>query len=137
MAGESSGLWNNLPSIIIVEILSFLKLKDRLNASSVCKAWRTNLFHPKLWRKVVFQLNSCDNTKSVNQHGARFLTKHCGRFVRDVVIQVNSSNPRDVQLCKEVLKVLTHNNNLRALSIKPLSSRLEWTDYNDTLSLDQ
>ncbi|KAG8189120.1 hypothetical protein JTE90_028659 [Oedothorax gibbosus] len=137
MAGESSGLWNNLPSIIIVEILSFLKLKDRLNASSVCKAWRTNLFHPKLWRKVVFQLNSCDNTKSVNQHGARFLAKHCGRFVRDVVIQVNSSNPRDVQLCKEVLNVLTHNNNLRALSIKPLSSRLEWTDYNDTLSLDQ
>ncbi|CAL1285883.1 unnamed protein product [Larinioides sclopetarius] len=137
MAGESSGLWNNLPSIIIVEIFSFLSLRDRLNASSVCKAWRNNLFHPKLWRKVVFQLNSCDN-KTVNQsNGARFLAKHCGRFVREVIIEVNSSNPRDVQLCKEVLKVLTYNNNLRALSIKPLSSRLEWTDYNDTLSLDQ
>ncbi|GFR33117.1 f-box only protein 33 [Trichonephila clavata] len=137
MAGERSGLWNNLPSIIIVEIFSFLNLKDRLNASSVCKAWRNNLFHPKLWRKVVFQLNSCDN-KTVNQsNGARFLAKHCGKFVREVVIEVNSSNPRDVQLCKEVLKVLTYNNNLRALSIKPLSSRLEWTDYNDTLSLDQ
>ncbi|KFM74832.1 F-box only protein 33, partial [Stegodyphus mimosarum] len=138
MAGESSGLWNNLPSIIIVEIFSFLTVKDRLNASSVCKAWRNNLFHPKLWRKVVFQLNSCDN-KTVNQNndGARFLAKHCGRFAREVVIEVNSSNPKDVQLCKDILKVLTFNNNLRALSIKPRSSRLEWSDYNDTLSLDQ
>ncbi|GIY56232.1 f-box only protein 33 [Caerostris extrusa] len=137
MAGESSGLWNNLPSIIIVEIFSFLKLRDRLNASSVCLAWRKNLFHPKLWRKVVFHLNSCDNTTVNPNNGARFLAKHCGRFVREVIVEVNSSNPTDVQQCKDILKVLTYNNNLRALSIKPLSSRLEWTDYNDTLSLDQ
>lgn len=138
MAGESSGLWNNLPSIIIVEIFSFLSLKDRLRASSVCKAWRNNLFHPKLWRKVVFQLNSCDNkTVNHNNDGARFLAKHCGRFVREVVIEVNSSNPKDVQLCKDILKVLTFNNNLRALSIRPRSSRLEWTDDPDYISLDQ
>ncbi|XP_042911886.1 F-box only protein 33 [Parasteatoda tepidariorum] len=140
MADESSGLWNNLPSIIIVEIFSLLSVKDRLNASSTCKAWRGNLFHPKLWRKVVFHLNSCDNPKTVNNNqndGARFLSKRCGHFVQEVVIELNSLNPRDVQRCKEVLRVLSSNNNLRALSIKPLSSRLEWVDYDDTFSLDE
>lgn len=138
MADESSGLWNNLPSIIIVEIFSYLSLKDRLLASTTCKAWRNNLFHPKLWHKVVFQLNSCDN-KTVNQNndGARFLAKHLGQFIREVVIEVNSSNPKDVRMCKDILKVLTFNSNLRALSIKPHSSRLEWSDYQDNLSLDQ
>ncbi|XP_054719690.1 F-box only protein 33-like [Uloborus diversus] len=138
MAGKSSGLWSNLPSIIIVEIFSFLSLKDRLNAASVCKAWRNHLFHPQLWRKVVFQLNSCD-IKTVNHKidGARFLAKQCGKFVREAVIEVNSLNPKDVRLCKNILRVLTFNRNLRALSIKPRSSRLEWSDYEDTLSLDQ
>lgn len=138
MEGESCGLWSNLPSIIIVEIFSYLSLKDRLRASSVCKTWRNNLFHPKLWHKVVFQLNSCDN-KAVNRNndGARFLAKQCGSFVKEVVIEVNSTNPKDVQLCKDILKILTLNNNLRALSIKPRSSRLEWPDYQDNLSLDQ
>lgn len=136
MAGESSGLWNNLPSIIIVEIFSFLSLNDRLRASSVCKTWRNNLFHPKLWRKVVFQLNSCDNmTVNQNNDGARFLANHLCSFVREVVVEFNSLNPKDVQLCKDILQGLTVNNNLRALSIKPRSSRLEVTGFKDTFTV--
>ncbi|XP_023217047.1 F-box only protein 33-like [Centruroides sculpturatus] len=120
----SSGGWSTLPSIIIIEILSLLPLKDRLNASRVCRSWRDCLFHPSLWRRVVFRVNSCvDQNES-----CRFLVNNFGRFTRNVVIELNSLNPKDVRECKDILDVLTYNKNLERLSMKPNSCRLEWIE---------
>uniref|UniRef100_A0A1W7RAJ0 F-box only protein 33 n=1 Tax=Hadrurus spadix TaxID=141984 RepID=A0A1W7RAJ0_9SCOR len=120
----SGGGWSTLPSIIIIEILSLLSHRDRLNASSVCKTWRDCLFHPSLWRRVTLKVNSClDRNES-----CRFLVNHFGRFARSVTIELNSLNPRDVKECRDVLEVLTYNRNLEGLSLKPNSCRLEWME---------
>ena len=56
MAADTS--WTKLPSILIVEIFNYLDLTDRLNASITCKQWRSCIFHPVLWPRVIFDVKS-------------------------------------------------------------------------------
>lgn len=41
--------WNNLPVVVVFDVFQFLDKQDLLNASTTCKAWRSCLFHPKIW----------------------------------------------------------------------------------------
>ena len=47
--------WENLPDHIIVGILSFLGLSDRLTASLACKQWRECFGSPVLWHTFHFK----------------------------------------------------------------------------------
>lgn len=42
MAEKSN--WNNLPSVVLLEIFKRLSSSDRISASSTCKQWRRTLF---------------------------------------------------------------------------------------------
>lgn len=44
---ENSHNWAYLPSVVLHDVFTLLNQKDRINASSVCRNWRQNLYHPK------------------------------------------------------------------------------------------
>eukprot|EP00918_Siedleckia_nematoides_P097396 GHVU01213528.1.p1 GENE.GHVU01213528.1~~GHVU01213528.1.p1 ORF type:complete len:141 (+),score=10.82 GHVU01213528.1:127-549(+) len=128
MAAYSS--WATLPSIIIVEILSYLSLSDKLSATSTCKRWRNCLFHPSLWRKVSFKVNN----------GNRKRTKHladmCGKFVREVELQFRSQNASNVREFLRVLNILSENSNLKKLTIIPTSCQVAWPEREPRDAVD-
>ena len=112
--------WSSLPSIIIVEILSYLSLSDRLNASATCKRWRSCLFHPSLWRSVSFKVKYGSRRKS------RYLTDMCGRFLREAKVDFSSEEPADVRECLRILEIFGENINLEKLALRPSSCQVEW-----------
>ena len=113
-------VWSSLPSIIVVEILSYLTLSDRLSASATCKRWRSCLFLPSLWRSVSFKV----------KYGSRRRSKHladmCGRFVREAKVDFSSEEPTDVRECLRILEMFSDNINLEKLAIRPSSCQVEW-----------
>ena len=114
--------WAEVPSVLIVEILSYLSLKDRIKASSVCKRWRSCLFHPSLWKRIVFKLDSRD------REGAKFLAEKCGRFISHAVVKFNSHNISEVRECEKLLEIFSKNKNLQYFSLQPLSCHLECSE---------
>ena len=121
MAGED--VWVKLPSIIIVEILSYLSLADRLNATSACRRWRSCLFHPILWRSIHFKVKN--DTRSRSKH----LANMCGRFVRNVTVEFNSQISENVKECLRILEMLTDNTNLEKLALRPSSCQVTQVDW--------
>ena len=115
-------MWGSLPSIAILEILSYLSHEDRLKVSSVCKRWRSCLFHPSLWRKITFDMGYTKRQKS------RFLADRCGRFVREAELSFNSHNTGEVRESSKILSVLCANKNLQYFSLQPSSCHIEWPD---------
>ncbi|XP_041373352.1 F-box only protein 33-like [Gigantopelta aegis] len=123
--------WAEVPSVLIVEILSYLSLKDRIKASSVCKRWRSCLFHPSLWKRIVFKLDSCD------REGAKFLAGKCGRFISHAVVKFNSHNISEVRECGRLLEIFSKNKNLQYFSLQPLSCHLECSEADSVHVTDK
>ena len=119
MAGTD---WALMPSVLIVEILSYISQTDRLNASSVCKRWRSCLFHPSLWSRITFDIGLNKRDKS------RFLSGACGRFIRESVVKFDSHDVDSVKECLKLMKVLTQNKNIQILCIEPSGCHIEWPD---------
>lgn len=119
MAGHS---WTLIPSVLIVEILSYLSLKDRLNASSVCKRWRSYLFQAKLWPVLSVSLRR--NRRQKN----KFLADVCGRFVRECAIFFDPHDSEELRDCYKILQILGDNKNLQVLQLQPRSCHIQWTD---------
>lgn len=116
--------WGSLPSVLIVDILSYLSHEDRLKASSVNKRWRNCLFHPSLWSKIKFQLGFS------KRHRSRFLADRCGRFVREAVIKFNAHNCLEVREGMRIITILGSNKNLQHFALFPSSCHIEWPDSN-------
>lgn len=128
MAAHNS--WATLPSIIIVEILSYLALTDRLNASAICRRWRNCLLHPSLWRSMTFRLNSQSRRK------AKHLTESCGKFVREAVVEFNSKHVGNVRECLRVLKILGENVNMERFALRPQSCQVAWPVRDSLRTMD-
>ena len=129
MAAHTS--WATLPSLIIIEILSYLSLTDRLNVSTACKRWRSCLFHPIMWRSISFKV----------KQGARRRTKHladmCGRFVREAVVEFNSKLEGNVTESVRILDILSDNVKLEKLALRPNSCQIAWPERQSTETIDQ
>ncbi len=123
--------WATLPSIIIVEILSYLTLTDRLNTSAVCTRWRGCLFHPSLWRSLSLKL------KHGHRHRAKHLADMCGKYVREVVIEFNSKLVSNVRECLRILDILSNNVNLQKIVLRPQSCQIEWPEREPSATADQ
>ncbi|XP_064618606.1 F-box only protein 33-like [Lineus longissimus] len=129
MAADTS--WSTLPSLIIVEILSYLSLKDRLNAVSTCKRWRSCFWHPSLWTNLVFRLKNGSRSRS------KYLAERCGRFVKTATVEFNSTSVWDVREFAKMLEILADNRNLEKLSIQPTSCHIEWPERDGSRVVDQ
>jgi len=122
MAGES---WELIPSVLIVEILSLLSLNDRLNASAVCKRWRSCLFQPMLWKSISLNLD-----KKFKQR-TNFLTAICLRFVRKCAVVFNPHDVEEGRKCMCILEALARNTNIQVLELKPSSNHFHLADYTE------
>ena len=111
-----------MPSVLIVEILSYISLPDRLKASSICKRWRSCLFHPLLWKRITFEASLRKRDKS------RFLSTACGRFIKECVVKFNSHSPGEVKECMRILAILAQNKNLQVLCVEPSGCHIEWPE---------
>lgn len=114
--------WAVLPSVLLVDIFSYLSHEDRLKASSVCTRWRNCIFHPLLWHKIHFQLSFSNRLKTT------FLADRCGHFVREAVIEFCSHSITEVRECARILYILSGNKNLQYFSLRPSSCHIEWPD---------
>jgi len=119
MAGHS---WALLPSVLIVEILSYLSLKDKLNASQTCKRWRSYLFQPKLWPSISLSLQRNRRSRT------NFLTGVCGRFVKDCTIKFDPHEVNELRDCLNILMRLRDNKSIQVLQLEPASSHFMWTE---------
>ena len=120
MAADTS--WTKLPSILIVEIFNYLDLTDRLNASITCKQWRSCIFHPVLWPRVIFDV------KSSNRKGGRFVANRCGQFARDVRVIFSSGLVTSVRDLLKISDILAKNRNIEKLVFQPTSCFVSWPE---------
>ncbi|XP_070542232.1 F-box only protein 33-like [Ptychodera flava] len=119
MAVSSTADWSRLPSVIIVDILAILPLKDRLNASTTCSRWRQCLFHPSMWRNIELNLDNEDECARAN-----FLSARCGNFARNFCLEW----PDDFAASKNALAVLQRfgrNRNLTKFCLNVCNSEFD------------
>ncbi|XP_033222003.1 F-box only protein 33 [Belonocnema kinseyi] len=115
MAQDNSPCWDSLPSVILLEIFSYLPQSSRLRASQVCRNWRYALFHPSFWKKIKFSLKDEDSVA-----WSRFLVSSFGLSVHDVTISCETSG-NYVKDAVTLLKKLSNNRQLRKLFLEPTS----------------
>ncbi|XP_054278398.1 F-box only protein 33-like [Macrosteles quadrilineatus] len=122
MAGEVS--WNNLPSVILNEIFSYLSHNDKVRASSTCSNWRLALSHPKCWRNVKFVVKPQDNfANSIAR--TRYLVEFAARKLHNAVITFDSMDPACVDEISNVIESLAENANLKSLFLNPSNCSLD------------
>jgi len=121
MATED-GCWERLPSVILLEIFSYLPHKDKIQASSTCKHWRYSLYHASFWQSLRFRADSCDQN-SVSR--TRYLASCFAKKLRNATVSFNSLDPQCVQEVAKVLHKLSENPNLRRLILMASHCRLE------------
>ncbi|XP_029055392.1 F-box only protein 33 [Osmia lignaria lignaria] len=122
---DNNPCWDNLPSVILQEIFSYLPHNCRLRASQVCRNWRYTLFHPRFWRKITFALKDEDSILWSQCLGENF-----GLSVREVTIRCDTPN-HSVEEALSLLKKLSCNRQLRKLFLESSSSSFEYDDDND------
>ncbi|XP_048508438.1 F-box only protein 33 isoform X1 [Athalia rosae] len=118
---DNSPCWNNLPSVILLEIFSYLPHDEKIAASQVCRNWRYALFHPCFWKKMTFKFQIKEEGKTK----ARFLANCFGRSVREATIKWDTAG-HCVNETSKLLTKLSFNIHLRKLFLEPSSCLFEW-----------
>lgn len=119
---DNNSCWNNLPSVILQEIFSYLPQENRIKASQVCKNWRYALFHPSFWRKITFVLKDEDSIS-----WARFLADCFGLSVHEATIRCDIAC--HIVETSHLLKKLCCNRQLRKLYLEYSSSIFECPNW--------
>lgn len=111
--------WSRLPDDVIVQILSFLSMKDRFSASLTCRAWTEAFDAPLLWQHVTFWF-------FLPSHGKTILgiDKH-GKYFRRVYVGCNQSIKENRENACAVLEKLSTINRRKLTSLK-----IEFTGEN-------
>lgn len=122
---DNNPCWDNLPSVILQEIFSYLPHNCRLRASQVCRNWRYSLFHPRFWKKITFALKDEDSIS-----WSRILGESFGLSVREVTIRCDTPN-HSVEETLALLKKLSCNRQLRKLFLESTSSCFEYDDDDE------
>ncbi|KAH7967112.1 hypothetical protein HPB49_022703 [Dermacentor silvarum] len=120
--GWAHGDFAALPSVVLVEIYEYLSFRDKLKASSTCRAWRECLFHPRFWTTLTIRFSRKRNV----WRQAEFLAKKCGRFVRHFTLEFDCTSPQIVQQCIAILAFLGENRQLASLCLRPTACVVAW-----------
>ncbi|XP_068249543.1 F-box only protein 33 [Palaemon carinicauda] len=116
MSTQTQWHWNLLPSVILIEILSYLPLSDRINACTTCKAWRSALFHPSFWRRIELVFKSCEWNKIER---SRFIASWGVRKLRCCVLHLETVNINCLVEADHVLLRLSRNPQVEELILLP------------------
>ncbi|GAB1865407.1 F-box only protein 33 [Camponotus japonicus] len=119
--------WNNLPSVILQEIFSYLSHETRIRASQVCRNWRYTLFHPSFWKKITFVFRDEDSVL-----WARSLANYFALSVHEATIRWDKPIHIDyVGETYKLLKQLSHNKQLRKLFLEFNSNAYDFPFDNE------
>ncbi|PSN53043.1 hypothetical protein C0J52_03960 [Blattella germanica] len=118
----TEGCWNNLPSVILLEIYSYLPQEDKIRASSTCKHWRYALYHPSFWQSIHFKAKTKDQNSTSR---TRYLTDCFAKKLRNATVSFDSMDPLCVQEAARVLQKLCENDHLQRLILIPSHCRFE------------
>ncbi|XP_071448888.1 F-box only protein 33-like [Hetaerina americana] len=116
------GCWENLPSVILLEIFSYLSHEDKIRASSVCRQWRCTLFHSTFLRSIHFKARTEDLNSLAR---TRYLSSCFAKKLRNAIVSLDSLNPLCVREVARVLQKLSENSFVRRLILKPSHCRFE------------
>ncbi|XP_011139498.1 F-box only protein 33 isoform X2 [Harpegnathos saltator] len=121
--------WDNLPSVILQEIFSYLSHESRIKASQVCRNWRYTLFHPSFWRKISFVFKDEDSVSWV-----RFMADCFALSVHEATIRWDISSRRYIDCMSEtynLLKKLSYNRQLRKLFLEFSCNNYDYSFDNE------
>jgi hypothetical protein len=119
--------WNQVPSVVLYEIYSFLSLEDKIRASSTCRQWRHVFYQSVTWNDIHFKIysrnqNSCNRTQ--------FLASCFGNKLRNAVISFESIDLASVEIMTEVLERINKNCHLRSIVLKPSHCTMEISEQH-------
>ncbi|KAB0803545.1 hypothetical protein PPYR_00515 [Photinus pyralis] len=110
--------WSYLPSLVLFKIYSMLGHKDRISASSACRFWRQNLYHPVFWQEATFVT---DGNIAPNYYQSSIVA----RLVQNATVKFNSLCPDCVVKFIALLQSLSTNDNLKSLLLQPTYCHIE------------
>ncbi|GBN68168.1 hypothetical protein AVEN_88014-1 [Araneus ventricosus] len=133
---EKQGKWSELPSLPLEKIYSFLRRKDQINMSLVCRSWSEGYGSPSVWKIFRFALqesqvlmDSCPVMKFVEKYSSMF--RH---------LKINGLYSENKHLVKnwcrhfvEFLQNLTRNKELISVEFKYFSycfTHIDTPTYN-------
>lgn len=124
------GSWNNLPSVILLEVFKYLPRNDTISASSTCKQWRQHLYHATLWRNLTFKINSHDEDTVAR---SRYLASCFSKKLRSATVKFDSLDPVCVEEAARVVKKLSKNTELRKFHLMPSNCHSEYSGRCEAL----
>ena len=104
--------WNNLPSVVLLEIFKMISHEERINASTTCKEWRKALFFPNFWRDLSINIYSKNDKYAVER--CQFFTRSFISYLRTVRI-IFSYKKNYLSQVAEVLSKLSGNRQMKKL----------------------
>lgn len=120
---ESLG-WNNLPSLTLHQVFTYLPPESRVAASSTCKHWRTALYHPLFWRSLALDISSTESSYSDVKSKVEHANEHLVTLVHNFRLTFDARSTQCFKLASSVIKTLLDNQLLKNVEIKLSNSEL-------------
>lgn len=108
--------WNNLPSLILNEIFSYLEYKDKLVASTTCKQWRSALHHTNQLPDVHLQIRKQDEDKIIKSN---YIAQHIACKVKHLTVSFDSISALCLELLSNILEELASNPLVKDVILNP------------------
>ena len=122
MMASDESCWSRLPTVILVEVFSYLPKEDKIRASSTCRHWRFALYHPSFWQTVHFKAKTKDEN-SLSR--TRYLTDCFAKKLRNAIVSFDSMDALCVEEAARVLQKISDNDHVRRLVLVPSHCRFE------------
>jgi len=96
--------WSTISQHILVDVFTLLPIRDRFNASLVCKNWSDCFHHPQLWNEFFFKFDT-----DVDSEGKAItcFEDYCNQL-KNVEISFNQSRSISRERAFQVMESLTH-----------------------------
>lgn len=108
--------WNNLPSLILNEIFSYLEYKEKLQASSSCKQWRIAFHHTNQLPDVHFHIRKHDEDKVVKSN---YIAQCIAPKVKHLTVSFDSISALCLQLLANILEEVSFNAKVKRVVLNP------------------
>ncbi|KAL0279153.1 UNVERIFIED_CONTAM: hypothetical protein PYX00_000767 [Menopon gallinae] len=115
--------WNNLPSVVLLEIFKRITHQERIHASATCKEWRKALFFPNFWREISINIYSKTDKYAIER--CQFFTRSFMSSLRSIKIIFTYEKHYLMQLC-EIITKLAGNGQMLRLHLYGFGKKPRW-----------
>ncbi|XP_050521253.1 F-box only protein 33-like isoform X2 [Daktulosphaira vitifoliae] len=108
--------WNTLPSLVLHQIFKYLLPESRLAASSICKNWRSALYHPQFWHHIDLNITTISNNDIKSK--VQYINSCIVPLVQNIRISVDPFNLECLKLTVSTIDALLDNHLLKTIDIE-------------------